>query len=208
VLLATLLTRKAWRISTLFPVYIAAVLLPDAAFSIEPRLFTWNAWLAKETIQAGLKLGLALELTTKVFAGLPRARRIADGALVLLVVGAQALVAVSWAGADPELIAKRSLPLVNDATSLAFCTILALATWYAIPVHVLHRAILQGLAPFLLVFSLALHALEAWGWSARLGSLAGLAYDLLVTYWIVAALAPPQAIPAAVPTIRRLRPWA
>lgn len=207
-LFVVLIRSHAFRICRTFPLYVLAVVLPDAVFLAAPATFTWNAWVAKETLQAAIKLGLVLELVTKIFAGLPRARRLADSLLLWLLVGAQVLLLWLRIGPDAAAIAQRALPVVNDATAIAFSIVFGLAAFYRVPLHPLHRAILAGLAPFLLVFTLGFHGLEALGWDPHVGNAVAIAYDALLLYWIVVAIRERESIPASPAIVRELRPWA
>jgi hypothetical protein len=211
VVLAAVIRFGIWRACRTFPIYLAAVAVPGLVFVLFPSTFTWNTWLAKETLQVGIKLAMAAELVFLVFAGLPRARRAAEIALAVVLAATLGLALRAGPGADAYDLAKRLLPLVNDGTAIAYCGILLLAAWYRVPMHPLHRAILRGLAPYLLAFSFALHALEAWGWDVR-GDAASYAnnvcYLALLGYWFMAVERAAQDDPLPAEVMRELRPWA
>ena len=86
--------------------------------------------------------------------------------------------------------------------------IAALILWYRLPVDPMHKAILVGWVPYLLVFALGLKFLADHGWDKWLPALnyiSTTAYFLLLVYWTRAAWAPagvqarapaPLAVPA------------
>jgi hypothetical protein len=65
----------------------------------------------------------------------------------------------------------------------------AVILWYRLPVDPLHKAILIGFVPYLLVFTVAMNALSAYGWDLReyAGYAQTIAYVVLVAYWARAA---------------------
>jgi hypothetical protein len=201
----------AWRACRSFPVYLAAVSFPGLAFALFPSTFTWDTWLAKETVQVGIKFAMATELAFLIFAGLPRARKAAEVVLALILAATLGLALSAGPHADAYDLAKGLLPLVNDGTAIAYCGILLLAAWYRVPMHPLHRAILRGLAPYLLAFSFTLHALERWGWDVH-GDVASylnvVCYVVLLGYWFVAVRHAAADDPLPAEVMRELRPWA
>ena len=64
--------------------------------------------------------------------------------------------------------------------------------WYHLPLDSLHKAILIGLVPYLLVYSVMLRALFALGWERGgvFNRSAPLAYVALLCYWAYVAWRP------------------
>jgi len=86
-----------------------------------------------------------------------------------------------------------------------------LILWYRLPVHPLPKAILVGLVPYLLVFTVSLNLMESRGWEIRASAsyLNTLAYLLVLVYWTFAAWRPGEAPvkappPAPDPTVDRV----
>ena len=89
-------------------------------------------------------------------------------------------------------------------------TVAGLILWYRLPVHPLHKAILVGLVPYLLVFSVSLNLLESRGWEILpvVSYLHTLAFLAVLVYWMVTAWRPDEALvkappPATNPTLDR-----
>jgi hypothetical protein len=80
-----------------------------------------------------------------------------------------------------------------------------LVLWYRLPVHPLHKAILVGLVPYLLMFSLSLSWVESQGWAVRANAsfLSTLSFLLVLVYWTYVAWRPHEAAVRAPPTASR-----
>jgi hypothetical protein len=79
---------------------------------------------------------------------------------------------------------------LSHATALLLIALGLLVLWYRVPVHRLHRAILRGLATYLLIFSSALRgfvemlAPERRALWELLTRLDGIAYVVMLAYWL------------------------
>ena len=89
-------------------------------------------------------------------------------------------------------------PYVLAGTLWLFLAISALILWYRLPVAPLHKALLLGFVPYLLIFTVALNMLKAYGGSVReyAGYGKNVAYLALLAYWAMVAwrLAPPAGV--------------
>jgi hypothetical protein len=96
-------------------------------------------------------------------------------------------------------IVGRLQPRVLNGTVWLLTGMAVLILWYRLPVDRFHKAILTGLVPYLLVFTIGLNAIESYNWSKSIQEWRNLvdtsAYLLLLGYWARAAWAP-LAVPA------------
>src|SRR5262245_32678491 len=139
-----LLVRRHVRASLLLPVYVAAVAVPDLLMVAAPQqFFKIDFWLFKEALQVVVKVALALELSARVFASLPRARlRIVALQLAILAttiaVATRTLLSASW---TPE-VGAATLAWLHYGTAFLFASVLAGAIWYNVPLYPIHRVVL------------------------------------------------------------------
>jgi hypothetical protein len=190
--LAGLFVRRRQALCVSFTLYLAAVLLSDTLVLLWPdRYHIWEFWVLKESVHNLLKFGIALELTVRTFRAFPAARNTATGlvltvlVLTWLSVGATPDIEV----AQPRELAVSLQPYVLAGTLWLFLAISALILWYRLPVVPLHKALLLGFVPYLLVFTVAINLLRASGGNARAvaGYTKTVAYQLLLAYWVYSA---------------------
>ncbi len=177
--------------------YLSVVAATDLLSVLWPDTF-WrqSVWLGKELVIAVFRFGIALELTYRTFRAFPGARRTARSVLVLMLwVTLAVVVAGTWdltlpvdSAAYRPLIS-RVLPRLINGSLWLFSAIALLVLWYRVPVHPLHKAILAGYVPYLLVFTALLNLIERVGWDVRVSAshLSGVAWVLLLAYWSIAA---------------------
>jgi hypothetical protein len=191
-LLAACLTglwvRRRLGLCVSFTLYLGAVLVSDTLVLLRPAEFhSWDFWVIKESVHNLLKFGIALELTVRTFRAFPAARKTAAG----LVLGVLVLTWLS-VGPRPRLQAGRPLelalnlqPYVLAGTLWLFIAISALILWYRLPVGPLHKALLLGFVPYLLIFTVAINLLRAYGGEVRrmAGYAKSVAYMALLAYW-------------------------
>jgi hypothetical protein len=158
----------------------------------------WRLWfyLGKEQVINVLRFAIALELTYRTFRAFPAARATARAVLLVVLVIVLAVVLVGTRDLEPAEggpalgpLATRVQPRVLNGTIWLLTAIAGLVLWYRLPVQPLHKAILVGLVPYLLVFSVSLNLIESWGWDvrARVNYLYTLAFLLVLGYWVHAA---------------------
>jgi hypothetical protein len=206
--LAGLAARRLYRLSYGFTAYLLAVAVSETLIFIWPhRFFTWSFWLAKETAYGLVKLVLALELTFLAYQAFPSAHRTARRVIlaVLLLVLALVVIGVPYA-ADFPTLARELLRRLAEGTALVFAAAWGLVLWYRLPLHRLHRAILRGLVPYLLVFAAARSVTLALGWDVRKAvNLADAgAYVALLAYWAWEVW---RRGPEEPEFLRTLQPW-
>jgi hypothetical protein len=171
--------------------YLVGVAATDALGALWPHHF-WrhDFWVFKESLLNLLKLAIVVELMVRIFQPFPSAYVAARRAVLVLVLGLGALVAVSLTkGADYRAVVGRLYPHVNDGTVWLFVALGGYCLWYHLPLDSLHKAILIGLVPYLLVYSVVLRALPALGWEQGelFNASAPIAYLVVLFYWAYAA---------------------
>jgi hypothetical protein len=210
---AGIVKRGRFRICRMFLLFLVTVYITDILAEFWPDQFwTRNFWLFRESLHNVLRFAVALEVAYFAFRSFPGARSTARSLLLLLLTTTLAAVlTASWElRRQPdfvEIIGQIQLPqLIGIIWLLMGITVLIL--WYRLPVDRMHKAILLGWIPFLLVFSGSLKLAYAYGWDdliPKVNLVNQFAYLSLMTFWAVAAWAPagaharfrePVAVPA------------
>jgi hypothetical protein len=216
--LAGLFVRGRLRLSYFFPAYLLTVVVLSSLVGLWPERFhTWGFYWAKESAYSLLKIGIALELTVKVFQAYPAARRAARGAfLAVLAVTVVAAWSVSieppaaqhgqqaWA----ELVFSLH-PRITNGTAWLFGALFGLILYYRLPLDPLHKAIAFGFMAYLLFFTFGLDQVKRSDF-ARLTLVSyasAVGYTLVAAYWARAAWRKGPAPPAPPDVVRRLQPW-
>jgi hypothetical protein len=177
----------------MFTLYLGAVLLSDGLVVFRPAQFhTWDVWVVKESVHNLLKFGIALELTLRTFRAFPAARKTAAGLVLAVLV-------LTWLSVGPPAPRKATglelaldlQPYILAGTLWFFIAISALVLWYRLPVAPLHKALLLGFVPYLLIFTVAMNLLRAFGVGKDVREYTGYfknaAYLALIAYWTVVA---------------------
>jgi hypothetical protein len=202
VLLALCLTglfvRRRHALCVSFTLYLGAVLLSDTLILVWPRPFhSWDFWVIKESVHNLLKFAIALELTVRTFRAFPAARKTVNALMLGVLVLLLAVLVLTRLGVGamplevgrPLELALSLQPYVLAGTLWLFIAISSLILWYRLPVVPLHKALLLGFVPYLLIFTVAINLLRAFGGHVReiAGYLKSAAYVALVAYWAVVA---------------------
>jgi hypothetical protein len=215
--LSGLVVRRRVRVCYSFVLYIGANLVADLLMVLWPDQFNrqWF-WLGKELLIHLLRFALALELTYWTFRAFPSARATVRGVLLLVLLVTMAIVVPATADLTPQEgaptlgpLISRVQPRVLNGVNWLFIGVAALILWYRLPVHPLHKAILIGYVPYLLVFTVSLNIIESQGWAARelVNPIHTMAFVLLLGYWAVAAWRKADVrarAPAPDPTLRQV----
>jgi hypothetical protein len=209
--LAGVLRNRLYRICRWLAPYLAAVATGDALILFWPdRCYNWNFWVLKETLYGALKLALATELAALIFSAFPGAAATARRASLLVLVGIGGmLLAARPAGVELYELAAELHPRLANGTAFLFLAVWLLALWYRVPTHRFHRAILAGLASYLLVFTVLLQFLASRGWEPRHLASYGdaLGYLAMLAYWSWEAWRSEPAGRASPEILTRLQPW-
>ena len=192
--LAGLIARRRVASCWVFVAYLAAVAVSDLLIALFPhRFWRQDFWIAKENVLNLLKLAVGLELLVRIFQPFPSAYAAARRAVLLVVAGLGALVWVSLAGGtDYTAVVGRLHPHVTDGTVWLFVALGGYCLWYHLPLDSLHKAILIGLVPYLLVYSVVMRAVVSLGWESGwvFNRTAPTAYLVLLAYWAYVAWRP------------------
>jgi hypothetical protein len=171
-----------------FVAYLSAVASSEALIAVWPeRFWRQDFWVLKEGVHNLLKLAIALELLVRIFPPFPSAYAAARRAVTLVaaaLVGTLIWFAVSH-GTDYVMVVGRLNPHVNDGTVWLFTALGGYCLWYHLPLDTLHKAILVGLVPYLLVYSVMQRMVVALGWERGwiFNRTAPVAYLALLAYW-------------------------
>jgi len=188
--LAGLVVRGRARLCWSFAAYLAAILVGNSLTSLWPsRFYTPGFWVLKQAVYDALKMAVALELAWRAFEAFPGAMRTARRALVALLGASTIVLAVFTPPSSYATLWDWQPSSVTAALWLLTATAL-LVVWYQVPVHEWQRAIMLGLAPYLLVFVIVLDLLKRHGWPAlhaTAGVVDSAAYLSLLAFWIWAA---------------------
>lgn len=204
--------RRLW----MLPVYLLATGIADVLALAAPRIFyVWHAWAVREFALRALSLAMVFELALRVFAALPRAARhgrlVLAGVLVLTAIG---LAYVPWHGSELasaswiRVVITEALPRLAYGAFWLCVALIALMSLYRVPSDPLHRAVLGGLAAYLIVYSVGLGTQRTSQLSALVHTITPFAYAALLAYWAWAAWRheePPRDVSPEV--VRRLHPW-
>jgi len=184
--LAGLLARGQWKQSRAFVAYLATVLVAESTVIFWPeRFWTFDWHIARQVAYSTLKLGVAAELGVGLFVGFPAAQRTARGAVLGGLLATFALVVLWQPGgeADHTLIELLLARLANGAIWL-FVGLAAVARWYVIPLHPLHKAVLTGYSLFGVLSVASLRFVHQ---NEFVATAMPLAYLVLVSCWAVVA---------------------
>jgi hypothetical protein len=162
---------------------------------------------ATETVYVVLKLAVALEITALAYQAFPAAHAAARRAILAVLVALLLLVTVSVPyGSDFPTLVLELTKRLTFGTILVFCATWALVLWYHLPLHRLHRAIIRGLVPYMLVFAAVNALMLTFGWNIRdaVSTADAVAWNLMLAYWAWEAWRTPPAEP---PFLQQLQRW-
>jgi hypothetical protein len=172
-----------------FALYVLAILLGNVLVSIWPsRFFTPSFWVLKQGVYDALKMAVALELAWRAFGAFPGAARTARAVIpALLVLSTLALAVLT--PASSYMTVWDWQPRVATAALWLLTATALIVVWYQVPVHEWQRAIMLGLAPYLLIFVGLFGLLRRHGWAflEPITTAETVAYLGLVLFWTWAA---------------------
>ena len=208
IVLAGLFRRRLYRFCYTFPVYLLAVWAGDLLQMVATDVF-YVFWFyqAKETLYVVLKLAVALEITALAYQAFPAAHAAARRAILGVLVALLLLltIGVPYGPDFPTLVLELTKRLTFGAI-LVFCATWTLVLWYHLPLHRLHRAIIRGLVPYMLVFAAVNELTLRFGWDIRavVNVADALAWNLMLSYWAWEVWRTAPAEPAF---LRTLQTW-
>jgi hypothetical protein len=212
-ILVGLVVRRRFNLSYAFVGYAVTVGFSMTTMAAWPaRFHNWSFYVLTETTQDVMKFALALELSFLIFGAFPTAAKTVRGMLFLLTLGILIGAARLVSTTDPRFFVTLH-PWVLDGTAVILSVVFGLALWYRIPLHPWHKAILTGLIPYLLVFTILMDFIRRLGLeltpqvNARVGVTNAWAYRVVLVYWVIAAWRPRRSPPGDPTTICRIQPW-
>jgi hypothetical protein len=119
----------------------------------------WDFWVLKEALLRALMAVLAVEISVRVFGHLPGARRWAWSAAIAIIVGTGMTIGdahgvrLGDAYAWPRVIVVDVLPRLAVGAVLLCLSVLLVMARFRVPIDPLHRAVLFGVAAFLVVYA-------------------------------------------------------
>jgi hypothetical protein len=172
-----------------FGLYVLAILLGNTLATIWPsRFLNPSFWVLKQGVYDALKMAVALELAWRAFGAFPGAARTARAVIpALLALSTLALAVLT--PASSYMTVWDWQPRVATAALWLLTATALMVVWYQVPVHEWQRAIMLGLAPYLLVFVGLFGLLRRHGWAflEPIATADAIAYLGLVLFWTWAA---------------------
>jgi len=192
--------------------YLLTVLVFNSLCTFWPEtFFTGWFWILQEGFYSALNMAIAVELGFRIFQAFPAAQATARRLLFLLLIATStALIGIplipKGAGMAGAVLDWQSRVLTG--TIWLMNGLALLITWYRVPVHAYHKAILLGFVPYLLVFTTMLTLLGHYRWLERaIQSADPAAYMLLMAFWMWSAWKPETQPDVSAAVIRWLQPW-
>src|SRR5712691_7385134 len=193
ILFIALVARRHYRLSPIFTLYAGSVSATSALIGL---WYSREIWMIHQVNVAALRFGVALELTQRIFGAFPAAAATAKRVMLALLL-LMAVVAMSLGSGDYAQFSTMIVPSLATGTVWILTALAALVLWYRLPLTVLQKAILIGLAPYLLVFTVMMNLLASFGWQHRdwVSYVSTLSYMSLLAYWSwIAWRAAPEAV--------------
>jgi len=187
-LLGGMLVRGRVALCWAFFFYVLAILVGNSLVSLAPqRFFNDSFWVLKQGVYDLLKMAVAIELAWRAFAAFPGAWRTAR--VVLLAIAATGSLSLAWLTPRSYETLWEWQPGAVTATVWLLTATALLVVFYQVPIGNWQRAIMLGLAPYLLVFVTSMSMLRRHGWAVRDGAslLDAMAYLGVVLFWAWAA---------------------
>jgi hypothetical protein len=207
--LAGILCRRRAPLCWTFVAYLLTVLVFNSLFTFWPEHFfkRW-IWILHGGILDALRMGIAVELSLRTFQAFPNASATARRMLlVLLLATSAALVGMPLRAIDNRVLLEWH-PRVLTGTIWLMTGLALLITWYRVPLHAYHKAILLGFVPYLLVFATAVSLFKQHGWINPLHEWAEpIAYIMLMGFWAHSSWRPDTQLEASPAIVRMLQPW-
>jgi hypothetical protein len=202
-ILGGLIVRRRVRRAYLLPVFLVALMLPNALIGIEPAINTWRFWSAKEALHALLAFALGLELAWRIFGHLPGAAHAAKRWILLVAVLSIALVFAAPA-AHPAL---SIVPRLLVGTAWLYTGIALTMLRFMLPIDPLHKAILLGFAPYMMLYAATWGRVKGPATLAVANVVNPLMFVGVMVALLLAAWRDEPAPPAPPALVRFVWPW-
>jgi hypothetical protein len=216
--LAGLVARHRLRLVYSFPAYLLAVVVLSSLAGWWPaRFHTWSFYWSKESLYSLLKVGVALELTARVFQAFPAARRVARVTFCLVLAVTFFAAWTAPTGPPPSERGQQQWadlvlalhPRITNGTAWLFGGLFALILYYRLPLHPLHKAIAFGFMAYLLLLTFGLDHVKRseFGSLSFISYASSIGYALVAAYWAWSAWRRDPPPPVDREVVERLQPW-
>ena len=168
-----------------FGVYVVAALVGNTLVSLWPsRFYTPEFWVVKQGVYDILKPAIALELAWRAFRAFPGALRTAR-LVLLLLLGVSSVSLAALPTRPAYAVVWEWQPGIATAGLWLLTATALMVVWYQVPLSRWQRAIMIGLAVYLLVFVTLLGLLKSRGWGVGtfVATVEATAYLALVAFW-------------------------
>lgn len=221
VIIAGLIHRRRARRCGSLLAYVALNLLLSVAASLGWSADSWLAWVSIQVVQRVASLAVAVEIAVRTFASLPGAAPNVRRMFLAAVVWAVALLFMDVGAPLPAPTARAAhverlafeaalslLPRLAYATAWLFTALLLLGARYMLPLDPLHRVVMLGFAPYLVLHAVSLGLLRDARYVLLTSDAQALAFVGLLALWAHAAWRREHVPPASRTVVARLWPWA
>lgn len=216
VVLIGLIRRRRTRAVRLLPVYLSVTAVVHLLRVASPDVArSWDYWALKELLLRLLTAGVVVEISMRVFARLPVARRQAWGALVLVGIGtalavwrAPGVTGGPAPGTWRSVVVLEVLPRLAVGSILLCVATLGAMAAYRVPLDALHRAVLFGLALFLLVYAGPMGSADTHAFGRFVVYyVTPPAYLVMLVVWAVVAWRRESAPDVLPEVLEQVQPW-
>jgi hypothetical protein len=177
-----------------FTCYLVSILVTTVLTLAQPDVYAQRVpWQRIQVVYASLRHLMALELAFHTFKAFPAARRTARSFLWAMTI--LALAAPFMFGSDltnHDVVSLQVVPRMSLAAMGLFAGLGALILWFRLPIDPMHKAIIMGIVPYLLLYSALLTFTRDVGkdvldWINLVNTLAWIA---LMSFWAWVAWRP------------------
>jgi len=186
--LAGVIARGRARLCWSFVLYLGLALTTNRLVAWWPSIFwTREFWARKEAAFALIEVLVALELAWATLRRFTRARVVAV-VLMAIGIGLSTAAALTLPGHGYGLFAS-VIPRVGVAGEWLLVALLAVASWYRLPLHPFHRRVGIGFALYTGAYVPLLGWVSYFGWGIYpvLAAVDSIAYGATVGLWAAAA---------------------
>ena len=192
-----------------FVAYLTTVLVCNSLFSFWPDRFLADwFWILQHGFYDAFKMGIAVELGFRIFQAFPRAQATARRLLFMLLIATSvALIGIPVAAGVGDILLEWQ-PRVLTGMIWLMNGLALLVTWYRVPLHAYHKAILLGFVAYLTVVTTMITLLGHYdGLMRAFQSAEPAAYMLLMAFWTWSAWKPEPQLEASPAVMQFLQPW-
>jgi hypothetical protein len=172
-----------------FSVYITVATGFGVLILAFPSRYTPGVFQVKQGIYDALLLGMAIELSIKVFGAFSGVAQRVRAILAAAVIGSTGVIFLLTPANARYTDLARYQPGITTGGIWCLAFVAVLIVWYQIPVPTFTRAIILGYVPYLVVFVVCVDMIGRLGWGAidGINVANAVAYDAVAGYWLYSA---------------------